>query len=75
MFLDVDSTYKTTLNTVLYTGDKPIVECTADLYWASGLNEHLTKTTSPSKYKGKNMLGALLEEMRSRARIIKTDSD
>ncbi len=53
---------------LLETGNTPIVECTSDTFWASGLNEQLTKTTLPTKYRGKNMLGALLEKMRDLAR-------
>ena len=45
-------------------GVKDLVECTQDLFWASGLASRLTATTKPSFYPGCNMLGNILDFVR-----------
>ena len=39
---------------------KQLVECTQDLYWASGLPPRYTETTKPEYYPGKKHLGRVL---------------
>ena len=43
---------------------KQLVECTQDLYWASGLPPRFTESTKPNFYPGKNHLGHVLESVR-----------
>ena len=43
---------------------KQLVECTQDLYWASGLPPRFTESTKPDFYPGKNHLGHVLESVR-----------
>ena len=43
---------------------KRLVECTQDLYWASGLPPRFTESTKPEFYPGKNHLGHVLESVR-----------
>ena len=43
---------------------KQFVECTQDLYWASGLPPRFTESTKPEFYPGKNHLGHVLESVR-----------
>ena len=43
---------------------KQLVECTQDLYWASGFPPRFTESTKPDLYPGKNHLGHELESVR-----------
>ena len=43
---------------------KQLVECTQDLYWASGLPPRYTETTKPEYYPGKTQLGRVLQSVR-----------
>ena len=43
---------------------KQLVECTQDLYWASGLPPRFIESTKPDFYPGKNHLGHVLESVR-----------
>ena len=51
-------------STLIDSGVKDLVECTQDLFWASGLAPRLTATTKPSFYPGSNMLGNILGSVR-----------
>ena len=51
-------------STLIDSGVKDLVECTQDLFWASGLAPRLTATTKPSFYPGSNMLGNILDSVR-----------
>ena len=51
-------------STLINSGVKDLVECTQDLFWASGLAPRLTATTKPSFYPGSNMLGNILDSVR-----------
>ena len=44
---------------------KRLVECTQDMYWASGLPPRYTLSTKPEHYPGFNTLGRVLESVRS----------
>ena len=46
------------------TGDKLIVECTRDAVWGVGLTPHQAITTKPEWFKGANLGGVLLMELR-----------
>jgi hypothetical protein len=51
---------------LLSTGDKPIGEANArDKYWSIGTGADTAKAKVPSKWPGKNRLGALLMELRT----------
>jgi ribA/ribD-fused uncharacterized protein len=51
---------------LLSTGDKPIGEANArDKYWSIGTGADTSKAKVPSKWPGKNRLGALLMELRT----------
>ena len=43
---------------------KRLVECTQDMYWASGLPPRYTLATKPEYYPGDNKLGQVLESVR-----------
>ena len=59
--IHIDKAFKSTL---IDSGVKDLVECTQDLFWASGLAPRLTSTTKPSFYPGSNMLGNILDSVR-----------
>jgi predicted NAD-dependent protein-ADP-ribosyltransferase YbiA (DUF1768 family) len=51
---------------LLSTNDRPIGEANArDKYWSIGTGADTSKAKIPSKWPGKNRLGALLMELRS----------
>ena len=52
-------------NALIQSGETPLVECTSDLFWASGLSPHDTSMTDPSFYPGRNNLGRVLSQVRS----------
>lgn len=53
------------LNYVLKkTGNKIMVEASHDLFWGSGYKSHEKYAFNPEKWKGKNMLGKALMEVR-----------
>ena len=52
-------------NALIQSGETPLMECTGDLFWASGLSPHDTITTSPTFYPGPNNLGRVLSQVRS----------
>ena len=52
-------------NALIDSGEKPLVECPSDLFWASGLYPCDTCTTHPSFYPGINNLGRVLSQVRS----------
>ena len=52
-------------NALFESGEKLLVECTSDLFWASGLSPHDTSTTHSSFYPGINNLGRVLSQVRS----------
>jgi ribA/ribD-fused uncharacterized protein len=48
------------------TGDRPIAEANPrDKYWGIGTSSTTSKANDPSKWPGKNRLGALLQELRN----------
>ena len=47
------------------SGSSTIVEATNNIFWGSGLNDYLTKTTKPTFYRGENALGYVLQHVRS----------
>ena len=51
-------------STLIDSGVKDLVECTQDIFWASGLAPRLTATTKPSFYTGSNMPGNILDSVR-----------
>ena len=51
-------------STLIGSGVKDLVECTQDLFWASGLALRLTATTKPSFYPESHMLGNILDSVR-----------
>ena len=52
-------------NALIESGEKPLVECTSDLFWASGLSPRDTSTTHPSFYPGINNLGRVFSQVRA----------
>ena len=52
-------------NALIESGKKPLVECTSDLFWASGLSPRDTSTTHPSFFPGINNLGRVLSQVRA----------
>ncbi|MDA1229875.1 MAG: NADAR family protein [Planctomycetota bacterium] len=54
---------------LLSTGDTVLVEAAArDQIWGIGLGEHLERARDPSQWRGRNMLGFALVEVRTRLR-------
>ena len=51
---------------LMNTGDKLIVECTRDAVWGVGLTPHQAITTKPEWFKGANLGGVLLMELRQK---------
>lgn len=49
---------------LLGTGDAILAEATSDIYWACGLTRNQACHTKPSFWKGNNVLGAMLIEIR-----------
>ena len=52
-------------NALIQSGETTLVECTGDLFWASGLSPHATITTSLTFCPGRNNLGRVLSQVRS----------
>lgn len=48
-----------------------LAEATSDLFWGTGLNPELTEVTKPEYWAGKNILGAIIMDVRER--IFKSD--
>lgn len=49
---------------LLNTGNAILAEATADIYWACGLSRNQAYHTKPSFWKGNNVLGAMMMEIR-----------
>ena len=63
-------------NLLLASHDRMIAEASeTDLYWGTGLPYKISITTKPEMYPGKNMLGKLLVELRSKYRNDPTYND
>lgn len=46
------------------SGDRIILQATRDKFWGTGLSPEISKHTTPEFWPGKNMLGAMLAELR-----------
>ena len=56
--------YPEVKSTLIDSTGKYLVECTQNIFWASGIPPRFTATTKSSYYHDSNMLGVVIESVR-----------